>query len=236
MKKRLEKTGQNTEEVEAKIAANNRIAKQIDRENNDDIQTLEELNEEYRTTMLSLPNIPDKDLTSEDAESEIIYSTAAMHSFDFQPVHYFELCEKLTAVELGRSTSILETRAFYGFQNLEEIDLKNVTKLDDFALAATGLKTADIPSCVISIGIYSEVFMHFAVFCLMVFQSAHTYLFSSTAIFLLWSISDTTFIPPPKASMKVVSLSRCSVMIGRICLMILFLLPEYLISTNFIMF
>ena len=62
MKKGLEKQGKDTAEVDAQIAANRAASLQLDEENASDVAKLDALDAEFRTSLLSLPNLPDPDL------------------------------------------------------------------------------------------------------------------------------------------------------------------------------
>ena len=88
MKKGLEKKGQDTAEVDAKIAANSCESMKIDEENAADLEKLNVLNAEYRTAMLSLPNMPDADLLPGGKENnQPLRYVGEKHSFDFEPKH-----------------------------------------------------------------------------------------------------------------------------------------------------
>ena len=62
MKKGLEKKGEDTSAVEAQIAANMAESVKIDESIADDKKLLKELEEQFYTNMLALPNLPDSDL------------------------------------------------------------------------------------------------------------------------------------------------------------------------------
>ena len=62
MKKGLEKKGEDTSAVDAQIEANKAASIALDNEVAADAAKLKELNVEFRTAMLSLPNLPDADL------------------------------------------------------------------------------------------------------------------------------------------------------------------------------
>jgi len=107
MKKGLEKKGQDTAEVDAKIAANTCASIQIDEENAADLKTLDALNIEYRTAMLSLPNMPDADLLPGGKENnEPLRYIGEKHSFDFEPKHHVDLCEGLNLIDYTRGVKL----------------------------------------------------------------------------------------------------------------------------------
>ena len=107
MKKGLEKKGQDTAEVDAKIAANTCASIQIDEENAADLKTLDALNAEYRTAMLSLPNLPDADLLPGGKENnEPLRYIGEKHSFDFEPKHHVDLCTNLSLIDYERGVKL----------------------------------------------------------------------------------------------------------------------------------
>ncbi len=104
MKKGLEKKGQDTAEVDAKIAANTCESIRLDEENAAELEKLSALNEEYRMAMLSLPNLPDTDLLPGGKENnQPLRYIGEKHSFDFEPKHHVDLCTGLGLIdyELG---------------------------------------------------------------------------------------------------------------------------------------
>ena len=107
MKKGLEKKGQDTAEVDAKIAANTCESIKIDEENAADLEKLNVLNAEYRTAMLSLPNLPDADLLPGGKENnEPLRYIGEKHSFDFEPKHHVDLCEGLSLIDYTRGVKL----------------------------------------------------------------------------------------------------------------------------------
>jgi len=107
MKKGLEKKGQDTAEVDAKIEANTCESIKIDEENAADLKTLDALNIEYRTAMLSLPNLPDADLLPGGKENnEPLRYIGEKHSFDFEPKHHVDLCEGLNLIDYTRGVKL----------------------------------------------------------------------------------------------------------------------------------
>ncbi len=107
MKKGLEKKGEDTTEVDTKIAANTCASLQIDEENAADLKTLDALNAEYRTAMLSLPNLPDADLLPGGKENnEPLRYIGEKHSFDFEPKHHVDLCTNLSLIDYERGVKL----------------------------------------------------------------------------------------------------------------------------------
>ena len=107
MKKGLEKKGQDTAEVDAKIAANTCESIKLDEENAAELVKLNELNAEYRTAMLSLPNLPDADLLPGGKENnEPLRYIGEKHSFDFEPKHHVDICTNLGLIDYERGVKL----------------------------------------------------------------------------------------------------------------------------------
>ena len=107
MKKGLEKKGESTAEVDAKIAENTCASIKLDEENASDLEKLNVLNGEYRTAMLSLPNLPDADLLPGGKENnEPLRYIGEKHSFDFEPKHHVDLCEGLGLIDYTRGVKL----------------------------------------------------------------------------------------------------------------------------------
>ncbi len=107
MKKGLEKKGQDTAEVDAKIAENTCASIKIDEENAADLEKLNVLNAEFRTAMLSLPNLPDADLLPGGKENnEPLRYIGEKHSFDFEPKHHVDLCTNLGLIDYERGVKL----------------------------------------------------------------------------------------------------------------------------------
>ena len=72
---------------------------------NDD--KLREIEAEYRTLMLSLPNLPDEDLKPGGKESnEPLHYFGEPHVFDFAPKHHVDLCTDLGLIDYPRGTKL----------------------------------------------------------------------------------------------------------------------------------
>ena len=107
MKKGLEKKGESTAEVDAKIAENTCASIKIDEENAADLEKLNVLNGEFRTAMLSLPNLPDADLLPGGKENnEPLRYIGEKHSFDFEPKHHVDLCTSLGLIDYERGVKL----------------------------------------------------------------------------------------------------------------------------------
>ena len=77
MKKGLEKKGEDTSAVDAQIEANKAASIALDNEVAEDAAKLKELNVEFRTAMLSLPNLPDADLLPVARKTTSLCATSA---------------------------------------------------------------------------------------------------------------------------------------------------------------
>ena len=68
---------------------------------------LTDVEAEYRTWMLSLPNLPDPDLKPGGKENnEPLRYYGAPHSFDFEPKHHVDLCTDLHLIDYERGTKL----------------------------------------------------------------------------------------------------------------------------------
>ena len=107
MKKGLEKKGESTAEVDAKIEANKAEAVALDSANEADTAELKVLNAEFRTAMLSLPNLPDADLLPGGKENnQPIRFSGEMVTFDFEPKHHVDLCQNLGLIDYERGVKL----------------------------------------------------------------------------------------------------------------------------------
>lgn len=80
-------------ELKAKIAEND--------------SALSAVEAEYRTLMLSLPNLPDPDLAAGGKENnEPLRYYGQPHSFDFEPKHHVDLCTDLGLIDYERGTRL----------------------------------------------------------------------------------------------------------------------------------
>ena len=107
MKKGLEKKGEDTSAVDAQIEANKAASIALDAEVADDAAKLKELNVEFRTAMLSLPNLPDADLLPGGKENnEPLRYVGEMVKFDFEPKHHVDLCTDLGLIDYERGVKL----------------------------------------------------------------------------------------------------------------------------------
>ena len=97
---RLKKTGEDVgpifkrmAELKASIAENDEALRNVDAE--------------YRTAMLSLPNLPDPDLKAGGKENnEPLRYFGKPHHFDFEPKHHVDLCTDLGLIDYERGTKL----------------------------------------------------------------------------------------------------------------------------------
>ncbi len=107
MKKGLEKKGEDTSAVDAQIEANKAESIRLDGEIADDAEKLKVLAVEFRTAMLSLPNLPDADLLPGGKENnEPLRYVGKKPEFDFEPKHHVDLCEGLGLIDYTRGVKL----------------------------------------------------------------------------------------------------------------------------------
>ena len=107
MKKGLEKKGESTAEVDARIEENKAAAVALDNEIADEAEQLKALNAEFRSAMLSLPNLPDADLLPGGKENnQPLRYVGEMVSFDFEPKHHVDLCRDLGLIDYERGVKL----------------------------------------------------------------------------------------------------------------------------------
>ncbi len=96
----LKKSGVDTTEIMAEM-------KGISEEIKANTAQLKEIEDEYRNLMLSLPNIPDEDLTPGGKENnEPIRFFGQPHSFDFEPKNHVDLCTSLGLIDYNRGAKL----------------------------------------------------------------------------------------------------------------------------------
>ena len=106
-KKKAEREGADTSAIEAAIAANNAQSVQLDQDVADELRELGELQAEYRTAMLSLPNLPDPDLLPGGKENnQPLRYVGEKHSFGFEPKHHVDLCTDLGLIDYERGVKL----------------------------------------------------------------------------------------------------------------------------------
>ena len=106
-KKKAEREGADTSAIDAAIAANNAQSVQLDQDVADELKELGQLQAEYRTAMLSLPNLPDPDLLPGGKENnQPLRYVGEKHSFDFEPKHHVDLCTDLGLIDYERGVKL----------------------------------------------------------------------------------------------------------------------------------
>ena len=106
-KKGMEKKGEDTSAIDAIIEENKAKSIAIDAAIEDDAAKLKELNAEFRTAMLSLPNLPDPDLLPGGKENnEPLRYIGEKHNFDFEPKHHVDLCTDLGLIDYERGVKL----------------------------------------------------------------------------------------------------------------------------------
>ena len=107
MKKGAEKKGEDVSAIEAQINANMAASVAIDAAIANDKAQLKELEDQYYTAMLSLPNLPDPDLLPGGKENnEPLRYIGEKHSFDFEPKHHVDLCTNLGLIDYERGVKL----------------------------------------------------------------------------------------------------------------------------------
>ena len=106
-KKGMEKKGEDTAAIDAVIEENKAKSIAIDASIADDSAKLKELNVEFRTAMLSLPNLPDGDLLPGGKENnEPLRYVGKKPEFDFTPKHHVDLCTDLGLIDYERGVKL----------------------------------------------------------------------------------------------------------------------------------
>ncbi len=106
-KKGAEKKGEDTSAIDAQIAANSAESVRLDQAIAADAQELKDLQVEFRTLMLSLPNLPDGDLLPGGKENnEPLRYIGEKPSFDFEPKHHVDLCTDLGLIDYERGVKL----------------------------------------------------------------------------------------------------------------------------------
>ena len=106
-KKGMEKRGEDTSAIDAQIEANKAESIALDAANEADTAKLKELSVEFKTAMLSLPNMPDADLLPGGKENnEPLRYIGEKHAFDFEPKHHVDLCQDLGLIDYERGVKL----------------------------------------------------------------------------------------------------------------------------------
>ena len=106
-KKGMEKRGEDTSALEAQIEENKAQSIALDAANEEDLKKLNELQAEYKTAMLALPNLPDDDLLPGGKENnEPLRYVGKKPEFDFTPKHHVDLCTDLGLIDYERGVKL----------------------------------------------------------------------------------------------------------------------------------
>ena len=106
-KKGAEKKGEDISAIDAIIEKNKAEAIALDASIADEAAELKDLSVEFRTAMLSLPNLPDSDLLPGGKENnEPLRYVGAKPSFDFEPKHHVDLCQGLGLIDYERGVKL----------------------------------------------------------------------------------------------------------------------------------
>lgn len=106
-RKKAEKEGKPTAEIDGIIENNKQQSIRLDQEIAEDAEKLKTMSAEYRTAMLSLPNLPDPDLKPGGKENnEPLRYFGEPHKFDFTPKHHVDLCLDLGLIDYERGVKL----------------------------------------------------------------------------------------------------------------------------------
>ena len=106
-KKGAEKQGKDTAEIDAIIEKNKQESIALDDAIAGEAAQLKDLSVEFKTAMLSLPNLPDEDLLPGGKENnEPLRYIGEKHSFDFEPKHHVDLCTNLGLIDYERGVKL----------------------------------------------------------------------------------------------------------------------------------
>ena len=99
----LKKAGKDVAPIFAEMA-------QLKAQMAEDAKKLDEVQAEYRTAMLSLPNLPDPDLLPGRKENnQPLKYFGEPHKFDFTPKHHVDLCQDLGLIDYERGVKLAGT-------------------------------------------------------------------------------------------------------------------------------
>ena len=99
----LKKAGKDVAPIFAEMA-------QLKAQMAEDAKKLDEVQAEYRTAMLSLPNLPDPDLLPGGKENnQPLKYFGEPHKFDFTPKHHVDLCQDLALIDYERGVKLAGT-------------------------------------------------------------------------------------------------------------------------------
>ncbi len=107
MKKGAEKQGKDTADIDAQIEANKAESIALDASIENEAALLKDLSVQFRTAMLSLPNLPDEDLLPGGKENnQPLRYVGNKPAFDFEPKHHVDLCEGLGLIDYTRGVKL----------------------------------------------------------------------------------------------------------------------------------
>ena len=105
--KKAEKTGEDASAAKAALEDLTAQVAALDDGIAAESAELEKVLAEYRTLMLSLPNMPDPDLLPGGKENnEPLRYIGEKHSFDFEPKHHVDLCRDLGLIDYERGVKL----------------------------------------------------------------------------------------------------------------------------------
>ena len=106
-KKGAEKRGEDTSALDATIEKNKAESIALDAAIADDAAALKTLSVEFKTAMLSLPNLPDEDLLPGGKENnQPLRYVGEKPCFDFEPKHHVDLCQDLGLIDYERGVKL----------------------------------------------------------------------------------------------------------------------------------
>jgi len=106
-KKGMEKRGEDTSALDAQIEANKAESIALDAANEADVKKLADLQAEFKTCMLALPNMPDADLLPGGKENnQPLRYVGKKPDFDFEPKHHVDLCTGLGLIDYERGVKL----------------------------------------------------------------------------------------------------------------------------------
>ncbi|MBQ9167699.1 MAG: serine--tRNA ligase [Oscillospiraceae bacterium] len=106
-KKGAEKKGEDTSAIDAQIESNKQESVKLDDAIADEAVQLKNLSVEFKTAMLSLPNLPDSDLLPGGKENnEPLRYVGKKPEFDFEPKHHVDLCQNLGLIDYERGVKL----------------------------------------------------------------------------------------------------------------------------------
>jgi len=106
-KKGAEKQGKDTSDIDAMIESNKQESIALDASIADEAELLKNLSVEFKTAMLSLPNLPDEDLLPGGKENnQPLRYLGKKPEFDFEPKHHVDLCTDLGLIDYERGVKL----------------------------------------------------------------------------------------------------------------------------------